>query len=185
LADFLEIRFYGKVAASEAKQEGTMSGPPPTPLHLRRLRGNRGRRALRAEPEPAALPEAPEPPVFLIGHAADEWHRVAGELHALGVLRGIDVQLLAAYCTSYATWRTAIEALATMAAKDPITHGLLVWTTDGNPRRNPLAKIAADAAQEMLRFAASFGIGAAARSRIAAGWQPPERARSKFEGLLA
>src|ERR1700716_1647032 len=72
----------------DANLEGTMSGPPPTPLHLRVLRGNPGSRPCRAEPEPAALPEAPEPPVFLIGHAADEWHRVAGELHALGVLRG-------------------------------------------------------------------------------------------------
>lgn len=161
-----------------------MSGPPPTPLHLRVLRGNPGRRPLRAEPEPAALPEAPEPPVFLIGHAADEWHRIACELHALGVLRGVDVQLLAAYCVNYATWRNAIETLATMAASDPITHGLLVRTTDGNPRRNPLAKIASDAAHDMLRFANEFGIGAAARSRIAAGWQPPQR-KSKFAGLPA
>jgi P27 family predicted phage terminase small subunit len=140
---------------------------------------------LRAEPEPTPLTEAPEPPPFLTGFAADEWHRIAGELHALGVLRGVDVQLLGAYCVSFATWRTAVETLTTLAAEDPVTHGLLVRSADGNARRNPLAKIAADAAMDMLRFANEFGIGAAARSRIAAGWQPPERARSKFEGLLA
>jgi P27 family predicted phage terminase small subunit len=140
---------------------------------------------LRAEPEPPPLAEAPEPPPFLTGFAADEWHRIAGELHALGVLRGVDVQLLGAYCVSFATWRTAVETLTTLAAEDPVTHGQLVRSPDGNARRNPLAKIAADAAMDMLRFANEFGIGAAARSRIAAGWQPPERARSKFEGLLA
>jgi P27 family predicted phage terminase small subunit len=148
------------------------------------LRGNPGHRRLRPEPEPAPLPEPPAPPAFLIGYASDEWHRVVGELHAVGVLRGVDVMLLAAYCTSYATWRTAVETLATMAARDAVSHGLLVRSADGNPRRNPLAKIAADAATDMLRFANEFGIGAAARSRIAAGWQP-ERKPSKFEGLLA
>src|SRR5215831_13796767 len=60
------------------------------------------------------------------------------------------------------------------AARDPVTHGLLVRTADGNPRRNPLQKIASDAALDMLRFANEIGIGPAARARIAAGWQPPE-----------
>src|SRR5215470_16972467 len=147
----------------------TMPGPPPTPLTLRLLRGNPGRRPLRSEPEPSPLPEPPDPPVFLVGHAADEWRRVATELHMLGVLRGIDIQLLAAYCVSYSMWRTAVETLTTMAARDPVTHGLLVRTVDGNPRRNPLMKIATDAANDMVRFAGQFGIGAASRARIAAG----------------
>jgi len=121
------------------------------------MRGNPGRRPLRPEPEPARLPEPPEPPAFLIGYAADEWRRVASELHLLGVLRGVDVQLLAAYCVNYATWRTAVETLATIAARDPVTHGLLVRTADGNPRRNPLQKIASDAAIEMLRLRMSLG----------------------------
>jgi hypothetical protein len=37
----------------------------------------------------------------------------------------------------------------------------------------------------MLKFAGEFGMGAAARSRIAAGWQPPEPAADKWRGLLA
>src|SRR5215475_10156841 len=108
-----------------------MSGPPPTPLHLRLMRGNPGKRAIRPEPEPAPCPSPPAPPDYLSGYARDEWLRVAAELHVIGVLRGVDVQLLAAYCVSFATWRTAIETLATMAARDPVTHGLLVRTVDG------------------------------------------------------
>jgi P27 family predicted phage terminase small subunit len=148
------------------------------------LRGNPGKRPLRPEPEPAALPACPEPPAFITGYAAEEWRRAAPELHVLGLLRSVDIQILGAYCTSYATWRTAVETLITMAARDPLTHGLLVTTTEGNPRRNPLVKIASDAAADMVRYAGQLGIGPAARSRIAAGgWQPPHEP-SKFDGLL-
>jgi P27 family predicted phage terminase small subunit len=81
-----------------------------------------------------------------------------------------------------ATWREAAEALARMQARDGPPHGLLIKSADGNPRKNPLIKIAADAANDMMRFAAEFALTPVARSRIAAGVdaQPP----SKFDGLL-
>jgi phage terminase small subunit len=49
--------------------------------------------------------------------------------------------------------------------------------------RNPLVAIAANAANDMLRFAGEFGLTPLARSRIAAGggYEPPP---SKFDGLL-
>ena len=61
---------------------------------------------------------------------------------------------------------------------------LLIKTQDGNPRRNPLVKIGADAAADMVRFANEFGLTAVARSRLAGGVysQPPP---NKFDGLLA
>lgn len=49
-------------------------------------------------------------------------------------------------------------------------------------RRNPLAKIAADAA-EMLRFAGKFGLTPVARTRLAAGGFAPS-SPGKFNGLL-
>jgi hypothetical protein len=55
-------------------------------------------------------------------------------------------------------WRTAEEALARMASNDPIMAGLIITTTVGDARRNPLVKIAADAADDMLRFAGEFGL---------------------------
>ena len=42
-----------------------------------------------------------------------------------------------------------------------------VKTVDGNPRRNPLVKIAADAAEDMLRFAGELGLTPIARTRLA------------------
>ena len=162
-----------------------MPGPPPIPLQLRLLRGNPGKRPIRAEPEPVQAPTCPEPPPFVVGYAADEYWRVAPELHRLGLLTVLDLMPLCAYAVSYARWRTAEEALARMAEADPVTHALLVKGADGNPRRNPLVKIAADAADDMVTYAGNFGMTPVARSRIAAGIAGQPAAPSKFDGLLA
>jgi len=156
---------------------------PPVPFIVRKLRGNPGKRPLRNAPEPALLPECPKPPPFLSPYAQDEWWRVGPQLWTLGLLTTLDVSPLAAYCHAYGTWREAAEALERVAACDEAMRGLLIKTQDGNARRNPLIKIAADAAADMIRFAAEFGLTPIARTRIAQGihQQPP----SKFAGLLA
>jgi P27 family predicted phage terminase small subunit len=135
-----------------------MPGPPPTPLHLKLLRGNPRKPALRPEPEPAREPTCPDPPAFIIGYAADEWWRVAPELWRLGLLRVTDVMPFCVYCLSYARWRIAVEALARVADRDEATHGLLIKSADGNARRNPLVRVAADAADDMVRVAGEFGM---------------------------
>ena len=72
-----------------------------------------------------------------------------------------------------------------MATSDPVMSGLLVRTTMGDARRNPLVKVAADAADDMLKFAAEFGLTPVARARLgAAGWDPP-KGGGKFDGFLA
>ena len=160
-----------------------MRGPPPTPTVLRLLRGNPSKRGLRREPEPMQTAELPEPPEFLAGYACDEWHRVAPELHRLGLLTVVDVAPLAAYCQSYAHWRTAEEALARTAEKDPLTtSGLMVKRMDGNTAQNPLLRMANDAARDMVRYAGEFGLTPVARTRIAAGIY--EQPKGKFDGLL-
>ena len=47
----------------------------------------------------------------------------------------LDIAVLAAYCQSYATWRTASETLAQMAERDGATHGLMIKRQDGNAAR--------------------------------------------------
>jgi P27 family predicted phage terminase small subunit len=161
-----------------------MRGPPPTPTYLRLLRGNPGRRPVKPEPQPETVVDVPDPPPFLSGFAADEWCVVAEQLLRLGMLTKVDQPALAAYCWSYAQWRTAAELVAKMASNDPVMQGLLVKGADGDARRNPLIRIARDAASDMLRFAAEFGLTAAARARLgAAGWEPS--GPSKFDGFLA
>ena len=107
---------------------------------------------------------------------------MALELHHLGLLTVVDVTSFAAYCQSYGHWREAQEALAKMAANDPVNRGLLVDTKDGK-RRNPLVKIAADAANDMVRHATQFGFTPVARSRLHAS--DSSAVASKFEGLIA
>jgi P27 family predicted phage terminase small subunit len=149
---------------------------------LKIIRGNPGKQAIRAEPEPTVPPQVPEAPDFLNLYARMEWNRVAEELFRLGLLTVVDLQPLAAYCSAYDRWRTAEETLAAIAADDPVLHGLVVKTAEGNMRRNPLVQIASDAAAAMVRYAAEFGLTPASRSRISvAGSKEPE---SKFGALL-
>ena len=70
-----------------------------------------------------------------------------------------------------------------MADRDETMHGLLIKTTDGNAKRNPLVKVAADAAQDMLAYAGHFGLTPVARTRLAAGGYGPS-SPGKFDGLL-
>jgi P27 family predicted phage terminase small subunit len=157
-----------------------MRGPAPIPIPLQVLRGNPGKKSVRIQLEPERLPEVPNPPAFLQGHAKDEWHRVAPSLHTLGLLSTLDIMPLAAYCQSYEHWRQAEERLGELAAQDE-SRGLLVKVREGHARRNPLVQIAASAAADMLRFASEFGMSPAARTRISSGAAKPA---GKFDGLI-
>jgi P27 family predicted phage terminase small subunit len=159
-----------------------MPGPRPMPVPLKLLRGNPGRRSIRPGFEPPKLPVAPDLPAFLTGYAAEEWRRITPSLCLLGLLADADVMPLSAYCEAYKRWRTAVEALDSVAAVDPSMHGLLVRGSERQAKCNPLVQIAAQAANDMIRFAAEFGFSPAARARISAG---PPSGPSKFAGLLA
>ena len=161
-------------------------GRRPVPTHLKVLRGNPGRRALpESEPEPMTSAQIPEAPPFLQGYACDEWYRIAEELHRLNLLTVVDINPLAAYCDAYARWRTAVEALAEMAKRDPVLSGLMIETRNGTPIQNPIVVTAANAANDMVRYAAEFGLTPSARARIAAGPFGGPGGQSKFSGLLA
>jgi P27 family predicted phage terminase small subunit len=166
-----------------ASKRGTsMPGPKPTPTHLKLLRGNPGKRPIHPEPEPEISPAVPEPPPFLTGYAVDEWRRVAPVLYRLSLLTLADLMPFAAYCQAYSRWRTAEEALADMATGDEETKGLLVERADGKEEQNPLVRITSNAARDMVRYAAEFGMTPSARSRVRAGTGGRD---SKFDGLIA
>lgn len=162
-----------------------MPGPRPMPARLKLLRGNPGRRPVRTIFEPPRPPEPPLPPEFLTGYAREEWERVAPGLCLFGLLSALDAMPLAAYCEAFKRWRTATEAIDQVEALDPVMHGLLVRGSEGQARVNPLAKIAAEAAADMVKFASEFGFSPAARSRIAGGVAFTKPSDGKFAGLLA
>jgi P27 family predicted phage terminase small subunit len=116
------------------------------------------------------------------GKGSGRWRRVSAELYNLGLLTVVDRAALAAYCQSYSTWKQATDAINQMAARDQLTRGLMIKTTNGNAIQNPLIGTANKAASDMVRYAAEFGMTPSARARISA--QPPGGAGSKFHGLI-
>jgi P27 family predicted phage terminase small subunit len=137
----------------------------PTALQL--IRGNPSKRPpLADEPKPDL--SKPAAPAVLRGPAAEEWDRIIETLYINGLMTDLDRAALAAYCISYGRWVDAEEALAAMAAKDPITRALMIRTKDGNAIQNPLVGVANQAKLAMVRFAAEFGMTPAARSRVSA-----------------
>jgi P27 family predicted phage terminase small subunit len=161
-------------------------GPPPTPTHLKVIRGNPGKRPLpRGEPQPQIPDDVPSPPPYLEGYAADEWLERAPELYRLGLLTTVDLAPFAAYCQSYHWWRTALEALRTMGERDALTAGLMVRAGTGGAVQNPLFLTMRQSAQDMLRYAGEFGLTPAARARLSASGFDPPPSDGKFDGLLA
>jgi P27 family predicted phage terminase small subunit len=146
-----------------------MRGRKPTPSHLKLVTGNPGRRPLNKR-EPAVNSGAPTPPAELNEFARREWTRLCAQLRRAGLLSTIDRAALAAYCQSYGVWVQAEQALARMAANDPVTFGLMVKTSNGNIIQNPLVGIARGARSDMVRFAVEFGMTPSARSRVQANF---------------
>jgi P27 family predicted phage terminase small subunit len=132
-----------------------------------------------SEPHPAQCPNVPPPPPYLRGHAHAEWVRVAEELHRLGLLTSLDLNVLGAYCHTFAVFRTAVEEL------DRQNLALLIERKHGNGGSstisNPLVSVAAQAGRDLVRLGAELGLSPAARTRINTAEPDPP---SKFQGLL-
>jgi len=80
-----------------------------------------------------------------------------------------------AYCTAYAHWQQAEEALQRSGE-------LTIKTAEGHSRVNPLVRIASQAMADMQRIGAQFGLTPSGRLRLS-GIKPPAPP-SKFDGLL-
>ena len=96
----------------------------------------------------------------------------------------LDFNIVAAYAEACGTWRTACETLAKMSERDPATSGLLIRSAAGDPRINPLLRVAHEAADSMLKFASELGCTAIARARLANSGFGPSGGGGKFAGLL-
>jgi P27 family predicted phage terminase small subunit len=152
-----------------------MPGPPPEHPHLRLVKGNPGKRRVRIPPEPARADECPSPPKHLNGYAREAWLELAPELHKLNPLTILDVGPFSNYCTAYAHWQHAEEALQRSGE-------LTIKTAEGHPRVNPLVRLASQAMEDMRRIGTEFGLSPNARLRLS-GINPPSPP-SRFDGLL-
>lgn len=132
-------------------------GRRPKPTAIRRLEGNRGKRAWNHdEPEPPdGIPRCPK---HLAPVARTEWRRVARALYSMGVLTVIDRAALAAYCQSYAKW---VEAEQKLKETPP-----LLKTPSGYVQQSPWVAIANKQLEIMGRYMTELGMTPASRSRV-------------------
>ncbi len=134
-----------------------MRGRKPTPTALRRASGNPGKRGYNhAEPVvPEGLPDCPD---HLSAAAQQEWLRIAGTLHEIGVLTTVDRAVLAAYCQAYGRWVEAEERM-----KETPT---MLKTPSGYVQQSPWLSVANKQLELMGRFMSELGITPASRSRV-------------------
>jgi P27 family predicted phage terminase small subunit len=112
-------------------------------------------------------------PPCLDDEARKEWQRLSKELAALGLLTGLDRNLLAAYCQAHALWVEAVSSIG--------RYGTMVKSPNGFPMQSPYVAVANKQVDIMVRIAAEFGMTPSSRTRIRVGDKPPE---DPFEAFL-
>ena len=138
------------VAQGDAQERTTK------PKGLKEITSRQYKRPFEAkEAKPARILECP-PELGPV--ARQEWDRIVGELTSLGVLSSFDRGPLAAYCTAYALWIEATEAVQ--------KYGAMIKSPNGYPTQSPYLSTVNRQAEIMMRIASEFGFTPASRSRI-------------------
>lgn len=103
----------------------------------------------------------PEMPEWLTPEARAEWHRVVPGLSVLDILKPEDRAMLAAYCESWASFRTLCELIAEQGQTieyTSVSNGPNGRTTRTDHRVNPLLAARDRVGKEMRGYAAQFGL---------------------------
>jgi P27 family predicted phage terminase small subunit len=164
--------------AAPSPPPGAQQGDAGTPAEAERDPAPRGQsRQARLQPCGAGAARRPaELPPHLSDVAAEEWDRLAGTLHEMGVLTIVDRAALAAYCQAYGRWVEAEQKLRETPT--------LFKTPSGYVQQSPWLGIANKQLELMSRYMTELGMTPASRSRVAAaGTQPdtmPERIQIEF-----
>lgn len=146
-------------------------GRKPAPIELKLLRGNPGKRAINAKALVLKQPEVraeDATPVMLLEEAKPYWdHAIAHAPH--GLLRKLDIYLLAAWCN--AAYR--YEYNMRLAAKSDVipVRGAKLSGLDPKDRpvmHNPFSTAARAYLKDMTMLAAELGFTPSARARLGA-----------------
>ena len=141
------------------------SGPRYKPTQAKRLAGTlRADRVNSNEPVGPVLGKMPRCPSHLNGEARKTWSRVGRALIDTGVLTGVDLQGLEAYCVVYARWQDVETQLK--------LYGVML-SQDGRLFPSPYLKIAEDCLKQMRAWMTEFGITPSSRSRVTAQKKEP------------
>lgn len=159
-----------------------MKGRKPTPTAVKNLLNNPGKRAVNhEEPQPDAI--APDPPDWLNPLARAHWIEIAPELEALGLLSTIDGSSFAEYCTIWARWMEAEQAIK--------AHGMVVRVNvtkydkdgkplNGSPATSPYVNIANKALAQVRAYEVEFGKTPSSRSRVHVKGKAKKTSAQKF-----
>ena len=156
-------------------------GPKPLPANVHVLRGNPSKiplNELLAEFNPEI--EIPSTPKHLWPEAKKEWKRISAELTRYGLITALDRAALALYCQSWAklVWAEMMLARAMHAATQKEEEaiaagqewkggdGFMIPTPNGSFSYSPYWVAAKQAAEQVDKFLASFGLSPSSRSRV-------------------
>lgn len=140
-----------------------MAGRPPTPIAIKQLTGNPGKRAIPADvPTPAA--GLGKPPTWLSKDARRHWRQIEPLLSSLGVLAVPDTLAFALLCDALAEYTAARQVIAENGA----TY-MTVNTMSGivMHRTRPEVGVAADAWRRINSMLGQFGMTPSARVKLA------------------
>lgn len=139
-------------------------GRKPTPKQILQIRGSRIRGPhVTGIDAPPGVPPAPD---WLADIARAEWERIVPMLEASRVMSPRHQQTLACYCDSFADMVTADAELK--------ANGTTLMDDKGRVSNHPAWLRKRDARNQMLKFAAEFGLTASALARVSAVEQPPQ-----------
>lgn len=133
-------------------------GPAPKPSALRLIQGDLSKGKIkpnRREPIPAAAATVLDPPSWMDTQARSVFLTLRPQLPWLTV---VDIDLLAAYCVSFARWREA--------EKEIDENGLTYETEKGYVGQRPEVAIARSYFTQVMQTGAALGLSPSARTRI-------------------
>lgn len=158
-----------------SKIKGTgRRGAPKKPPHLKLVSGTD--RADRIDPELIELTDGADPaaPDYLGADEKTTWADTVELLRPMGLLSGVDVSLMVAYCISVSTVKTATGTIA--------AEGLYSATQAGIPATHPAVIIRRQAMADMVSYAIQMGMTPAARLRLNAT-AAPKKKENPFDKL--
>jgi P27 family predicted phage terminase small subunit len=152
---------------------GNYLGKRRTPVALKIVAGNPGKRALPEQPKVKKGNKELVPPDWLDDVGKEHWRWIVRELLDADIFSSIDKTSLAMYCDAYSRYQTANEKVK--------AHGMVLMNPKTKiPYISPFWKVANEAALLIHRYVVEFGMTPASRSKVSPIAKPKETGFDDF-----